>query len=1065
MRTGRDLSRASLVTTLVLATAALGAAPQTTPPAGLREIVPRVHAIVGAKIVVSPDKTIESGTIVVRDGVIVAVGDKVAPPADARIWNAQGKTLYPGLIDAMSELSDEASRGGLKDGSGAEYWNPNIVPHVRADERYSADAALNRKLRSQGITSRLVAPSAGIIKGTSALVSAGEGAGKRATIKDQVALHLKLTVARGSRGYPNSPMGAYTLVRQAFYDAGWYGQAWNAFRQNPELPRPERSDALEVLQAYPGRKPLVVIETGDELYALRAERIATEFQLNAIILGSGDEYKLLDEIKAVGRPVIVPVNFPKAPNVATPEAALNVSLDRLMHWDLAPENPGRLAGAGVKIALTSRGLRDTGTFLAAVRKAVKRGLKSDAALRALTVTPAELFDAGGRLGTLEVGKAANIVVASGPLFDAKTKVLETWVDGDRHEVEAEPQADLRGTWAVDFVKPDGQQETLSLEITGRPGKLSGKITRGDKSTPLVAPQLNESQFVASFKGKPLGFEGVLQLSGTVSKPALPGAAVQPAGELAWLGVVVWADQARTVCTAKRTAGPKPEQPDDGKATKKEGEAEAAGQKEVPAAEGDKKPAAESKEEKPEAPTRALAEVNFPLGEFGRKAPPDQPRHVLFRNATIWTSGPQGRMEKTDLLVESGKVRALGAGLALPDGAVVIDAAGKHISPGIIDCHSHSATDGGVNESAQTITAEVRVGDFIDPTDINIYRQLAGGVTAANILHGSANTIGGQNQVIKFRWGAVPEAMKLAIAPPGIKFALGENVKQSNRADRAGTRYPQTRMGVEQLIRDAFQAARQYRADWDAWNRTRSGLPPRVDLELEALAEVLEGKRLVHCHSYRQDEILALLRTCESFNVHIATFQHILEGYKVADALARHGAGASSFSDWWAFKFEVFDAIPYNGSILHDAGVVVSFNSDNSELARRLNLEAAKAVKYGGVAPEEALKFVTLNPARQLKIEAAVGSLEPGKDADLVVWSGPPLSAFSRCEQTWVDGRRYFDAQEDRQHQAEANSLRAALVQRILASDEPRDDGTDAKKDDWPREDIFCEHGDHLGHNH
>ena len=529
-----------------------------------------------------------------------------------------------------------------------------------------------------------------------------------------------------------------------------------------------------------------------------------------------------------------------------------------------------------------------------------------------------------------------------------------------------------------------------------------------------------------------------------------------------MGVIVWPDQARTSCTAKRTAGPKPQEPDDAQADKKD---DADDKKEDSATDGENKPAAEPKEDKSLAPTRTLAEVNFPLGEFGRKAPPDQPHHVLFRNATIWTSGPQGRLEKTDLLIESGKISALGAGLPQPEGAVVIDAAGKHISPGIIDCHSHSATDGGVNESAQTITAEVRIGDFIDPTDINIYRQLAGGVTSANILHGSANTIGGQNQVIKFRWGAGPEAMKLAAAPPGIKFALGENVKQSNRTDRGGTRYPQTRMGVEQLVRDAFQAARHYRESWDAWNRTKSGLPPRVDLELEALAEVVEGKRLVHCHSYRQDEILALLRTCESFNVRIATFQHVLEGYKVADAIARHGAGASSFSDWWAFKFEVFDAIPYNGSLLHDAGVVVSFNSDNAELARRLNLEAAKAVKYGGVSPEEALKFVTLNPARQLKIDAAVGSLEPGKDADLVVWSGPPLSTFSRCEQTWVDGRRYFDMQEDRQRQAESNALRAALVQRILASDEPREDAGDAKKDNWPREDIFCEHGDHLGHNH
>ena len=310
-------------------------------------------------------------------------------------------------------------------------------------------------------------------------------------------------------------------------------------------------------------------------------------------------------------------------------------------------------------------------------------------------------------------------------------------------------------------------------------------------------------------------------------------------------------------------------------------------------------------------------------------------------------------------------------------------------------------------------------------------------------------------------------MKFAAAPQGIKFALGENVKQSNWGERATNRYPQTRMGVEQLVRDAFRAAQQYRQAHDLWNRTKTGLPPRTDLELEALAEVVEGKRLIHCHSYRQDEILALLRTCESFQVKIATLQHILEGYKLADVMAKQGVGGSSFSDWWAFKFEVFDAIPYNGALMHNAGVVVSFNSDDAELARRLNLEAAKAVKYGGVAPEEALKFVTLNPAKQLRIDGHVGSLEPGKDADLVVWSASPLSTYSRCEQTWVDGRRYFDLEEDRQARRDAATLRAALVQRVLNSGEPTATPDEEKKresDSWPREDLFCHHGeDDHGH--
>ena len=395
---------------------------------------------------------------------------------------------------------------------------------------------------------------------------------------------------------------------------------------------------------------------------------------------------------------------------------------------------------------------------------------------------------------------------------------------------------------------------------------------------------------------------------------------------------------------------------------------------------------------------------------------------------------------------------------MPAGTLVVDLAGKHLTPGIIDCHSHMATDGGVNESSQAITAEVRIGDFIDPTDITIYRQLGGGVTCSNILHGSANSIGGQNQVIKLRWGATGEQLKFRLAPAGIKFALGENVKQSNWGDKYTSRYPQTRMGVQQIIRDEFAAARDYTRRHQQWKKTRKGLPPRRDLELDAIAEILAGKRWIHCHSYRQDEILALMRTLEAYNVRIGTFQHILEGYKVAEVMAQHGAMGSAFSDWWAYKFEVYDAIPYNGALMHKAGVVVSFNSDDDELARHLNQEAAKAVKYGGVSRTEALKFVTLNPARQLRIDKYVGSVEVGKQADFAIWSGDPLSNFTRCEQTWIEGRKYFDRDDDLKRRKQANEMRATLVQKILASGvEMMKPGekVSAESELWPRTDVFC----------
>ena len=331
------------------------------------------------------------------------------------------------------------------------------------------------------------------------------------------------------------------------------------------------------------------------------------------------------------------------------------------------------------------------------------------------------------------------------------------------------------------------------------------------------------------------------------------------------------------------------------------------------------------------------------------------------------------------------------------------------------------------------------------------------------MHGSANPIGGQNQVIKLRWGGVYDELKFADAPAGIKFALGENVKQSNVQGGSQTRYPQSRMGVEQLFRDRFNSARQYDANWKKWNKDRSGLPPRRDLELDAIAEILRGERWVHCHSYRQDEILGLLRVLEEYNVKIGSLQHILEGYKVAEAIAKHGGTASSFSDWWNYKFEVIDAIPFNGAIMHKQGVNVSFNSDDAELGRHMNHEAAKAIKYGGVEPMEALKFVTLNPAKQLRIDSKVGSLEVGKDADLSIWNGSPLSTLARCEQTWIDGRKYFDRANDAEARKRDFTLHRALVQKILDSGETPGEKSPLVDDPsrlWPNHDEFCHHHQH-----
>jgi imidazolonepropionase-like amidohydrolase len=388
--------------------------------------------------------------------------------------------------------------------------------------------------------------------------------------------------------------------------------------------------------------------------------------------------------------------------------------------------------------------------------------------------------------------------------------------------------------------------------------------------------------------------------------------------------------------------------------------------------------------------------------------------------TVLTVGPQGTLEKGTVLVRDGKIAAVGRDLLVPAGATVIDATGRYVMPGIIDCHSHTAIEEGVNECTDSVTAEVRVTDVIDQHDPNIYRELAGGVTTINVLHGSCNAIGGQNAVLKMRWGKSPEEMVFKDAPRGIKFALGENPKRSNFRAPGPTRYPATRMGVEVVLREAFSEARAYKREWEDYDKKVKAagpkdlkpVAPRRNLRLEELKDILDGKVYVHAHCYRADEILMLIRLADEFGFKIRTFQHVLEGYKVASEIARHGAGASTFSDWWAYKMEAYDAIPYNAAIMAAHGVKVSMNSDSDELARRLYWEAAKAVKYGGVSEDEALKMVTLNPAWQLGVDKRVGSLEVGKDADIAIFSAHPFSPDARVEATLVDGIVYFDRAKD-----------------------------------------------------
>ena len=436
-----------------------------------------------------------------------------------------------------------------------------------------------------------------------------------------------------------------------------------------------------------------------------------------------------------------------------------------------------------------------------------------------------------------------------------------------------------------------------------------------------------------------------------------------------------------------------------------------------------------------------------LGQSGQSAASSE---TLIKNATILTAS-HGTIKNGSILIRNGKIAAVGVDVKATDpNARVIDATGKYVTPGIIDCHSHTASTGSINEGSMSVTAMVRIQDIVDPDHPNIYRQLAGGLTTVNVLHGSANAIGGQNAVLKLKRGKPVNEWFVADAPPGIKFALGENPKRSNFQPQPGQqrRYPATRMGVEEVIREAFIQAKEYMAEWQEYEKKKGtdskAIPPRRDLKLDALAEILQGKRLIHAHCYRSDEILMLLTLGDELGFKIKTLQHVLEGYKVAKEIAAHKAGASTFADSWSYKMEAFDAIPYNMAVMASRGVVVTINSDSDERARRLYLEAPKAMKYGGVSEEEALKMITLNAAIQLGIDHRTGSIDVGKDADLVIFSQHPFSVYTVPEMTFIEGEVYFDRKADLEGREALKREKEALIKA-----ERGQTGPGQKKDDRP----------------
>ena len=936
----------------VAATAAIAAQVDARP--GYR---PAAYAIQGARIAAGPGdaEAIEAGTVVVRDGVIEAVGpaDKVAIPFDAEVIDGKGMFVYAGFLDLYTTLGVPAGAvrsltGPGRSASTGDYPLPRtptdnrngLTPEFLVAGALDLPEATAPERRALGFTDFLAAPGGAIATGQSALVSFSGLPRRESVVKSPVALHIsiqppdgpppahdpeepvavaRLRMRKLPGAYPTSLMGTVAHLRQAMLDAE-HDRLLRAYYEKSGGKRPPFDPALTALDAARTKALPVWWEanTRDEIH--RALDLAEEFGTTAVIVGGRDAGKVADRLKALDVPVVLRLDFPDEPKVPTeadyrkksPEDRpdpLRLHAERAARWRERVETAEVLAAAGVRFAFSTENLAKPETFHAQIRKMIAAGLPREAALDALTRSAAGIAGLGPRLGTIEPGKLGHLVALSAPYGDESAKVRFVLADGLKFEVEKAPD----------------------------PAKAKAEARKAEPAKPKAEPAAPKPE------------------------PAVAKAVEAPKAE-----------------------PPKPATP----------------------------PVVAPKAEEDQPPSTPFLDVSTEFDEDRR------PRiktggNCFLKDATILTVA-NGTITKGSILILDGIIKDIGVDLPMPPrGVEVIDATGLVAMPGIIDSHSHMAIQGGSNEMSLSIVPEVRVRDALGGDDPTIFRALAGGVTTARILHGSADTIGGQDAVIKLKHGR--PARELVVSgegvPQGVKFALGENVTR-----RIG-RFPNTRMGVEATIERAFDEARAYKAELDAYAAEKAkgepdpGPPPRRDLRLEALVGVLDGTIKVHAHCYRLDEILMLLRLADRHGVKVRSLQHALEGYKIAAEIAAHGASVSSFADWWAYKVEAFDAIPFNAALLTEAGASVCIKSDDEELVRHLYQEAAKMVKYGAVPEAKALEMITLNPAKQLGLDGRIGTIEVGKQADIALFNGHPFDGFARCQMTLIEGEVWFQRRE------------------------------------------------------
>lgn len=987
-------------------------AQETFPVNGTSNKNHTTYAFTNVRIVVDPETTIDNGTLIVKDGLITAVGPKATVPKGAEVVDLKGKTIYPGLIDAYTNYGmPEIKKGGGGWGpqmesniKGAYGWNAAIKSDVEANKLFTDDPKAADEMRRLGFGAVLTFQKDGIVRGSGAVVALGDGRENELMISDKAAAMYSFDKGSSSQDYPSSLMGAIALLRQTYLDADWYKRDKAKKEYNISL------DAFNNLQTLPQ-----IFETTDKLNILRADKIGDEFKVNYIMKGSGNEYQRLDDLKATNCKLIIPLNFPVAYDVEDPYDAANISLTELKHWEMAPVNPYALEKFVIPFAITTSDLKDKKDFWKNLRKAILYGLSEKQALKSLTTIPAQMLNVSDKVGALKAGMIANFIITSGDLFDEKTIIYENWVKGNPYRIVDYNAIDVRGNYDLSY----GNGRTVKLKIEGEPDKLKATVSQDTAKTPATV-SLSGDAVTINFNPKET--TGTLRLTGHVNTDPLK---MSGSGQLADGSWISWtATYTSALSDAKKDTAKK--------------QAPELGQVIYPFCAYGK-------------PIEDMTRVKEAVNDFKTRYDA-----ILIKHVTVWTNEAEGVLKNQDVYLTEGHIVRIADDINAPKLAFakVIDGTGMQLTPGIIDEHSHIALMS-VNEGTQASSAEVRMGDVINSEDISIYRQLAGGVTSAQLLHGSANPIGGQSAIIKLRWGKSPEAMKFEKADGFIKFALGENVKQSNWGDLNVVRFPQTRMGVEQVYYDYFTRAKEYDAKQKAYgalsDKAKAESPFRRDLELEAIAEILNKKRFITCHSYVQSELNMLMHVGDSMGFQVNTFTHVLEGYKVADKMKARNIGGSTFADWWAYKMEVKDAIPYNAALMTQMGIVTAINSDDAEMGRRLNQEAAKTVKYGGMAEEEALKMVTLNPAKLLHLDKRVGSIKVGKDADVVLWSDNPLSIYAKVMYTIIDGQIYYDRKEDEQMRIDIQKERARIIQKML---DEKKDGAVTQKPVLKKKELF-----------